>query len=127
MLRRPSYLAAMSWIMEPKGQDSRKQIVIFKKVTTCFNFKDMFRCCQWTGEFHKLVSLRDKLLEHSSTILNTLDHYILQKSIAHNVSKTSAQFIKAHDKKLKKLTKNVVLPFTFLNQGYGMTSLTVTS
>ena len=42
----PSYLAAMSWIMEPKGRDSRKQIVIFKKVTTCFNFKDMFRCCQ---------------------------------------------------------------------------------
>ena len=30
MLRRPSYLAAMSWIMEPKGRDSRKQIVIFK-------------------------------------------------------------------------------------------------
>ena len=33
-------------ILEPKGRDSRKQIVIFKKVTTCFNFKDMFRCCQ---------------------------------------------------------------------------------
>ena len=51
-------------------------------------------------------------MEHSSIILNTLDRYILQKSIAHNVSTTSAQFIKAHDKKLKKLTKNVVLPFT---------------
>ena len=47
-----------------------------------------------------------------ATILNTLDRYILQKSIAHNVSKTTAHFIKAHDKKLKKLTKNVVLPFT---------------
>ena len=63
-------------------------------------------------EFHKLVLQRDNLLEHSSTILNTLDRYILQKSIAHNVSKTSVQFIKAPDKKLKKLTKNVVLPFT---------------
>ena len=41
MLRRPSYMAAMSWIMEPKGRVSRKQIVIFKKVTTCFNFEDM--------------------------------------------------------------------------------------
>lgn len=49
---------------------------------------------------------------HSSTILNTLDRYILQQSISPNVSKTPAQFIKAHDKKLKKLTKNVVLPFT---------------
>ena len=29
-----------------KGRVSRKQIVIFKKVTTCFNFEDMFRCCQ---------------------------------------------------------------------------------
>ena len=29
-----------------EGRDSRKQIVIFRKVTTCFNFKDMFRCCQ---------------------------------------------------------------------------------
>ena len=27
-----------------KGRDSRKQIVIFKKVTTFFNFEDMFRC-----------------------------------------------------------------------------------
>ena len=34
-LKRASYLAAMSWIMEPKG---RKQIVIFKKITTVFFF-----------------------------------------------------------------------------------------
>ena len=32
------------WIMEPKGRDSRKQIVIFKQVTTFFDFEDMFRC-----------------------------------------------------------------------------------
>ena len=37
-LKRPSYLAAMSWIMEPKGPDKRKQIVIFKKITTVFFF-----------------------------------------------------------------------------------------
>ena len=35
-LKRPSYLAAMSWIMEPKGRDKRKQIVIFRKITTVF-------------------------------------------------------------------------------------------
>ena len=43
------------WLLSPldqktfqelKGRDSRKQIIIFKKVTTCFNFKDMLRCCQ---------------------------------------------------------------------------------
>ena len=34
------------YCMEPKGRVSRKQIVIFKKVTTCFNFEDMFQCCQ---------------------------------------------------------------------------------
>ena len=27
-----------------EGCDSRKQIVIFKKVTTFFNLQDMFRC-----------------------------------------------------------------------------------
>ena len=32
------------FIKEPKGRDSRKQIVIFKKVMTFFNFEDMFRC-----------------------------------------------------------------------------------
>ena len=51
MLRRPSYLAAMSWIMEPKGRDSRKQIVIFKKVMTFFNFEDMFRCYKHHRQF----------------------------------------------------------------------------
>ena len=40
------YQFSMGFIIEPKGRDSRKQIVIFRKVTTCFNFKDMFRCCQ---------------------------------------------------------------------------------
>ena len=29
---------------EVKGRDGRKQIVIFKKDTTFFNFEDMFRC-----------------------------------------------------------------------------------
>ena len=59
MLRRPSYLAAMLWIMEPKGRDSRKQIVIFKKVTTCINFKDMFRCCQHHRQLQNQRFLRD--------------------------------------------------------------------
>ena len=39
--RQPSYLK--DYVL-PKGRDSRKQIVIFKKVTTFFNFEDMFRC-----------------------------------------------------------------------------------
>ena len=41
-----SYLRGLKrdCIMEPKGRDSRKQIVIFKKITTFFNLEDMFRC-----------------------------------------------------------------------------------
>ena len=31
-----------------------KQIVIFRKVTTCFNFKDMFRCCQHHCQLHNI-------------------------------------------------------------------------
>ena len=33
---------------------SKKQIVIFRKVTTCFNFKDMFRCCQLHRQLHNI-------------------------------------------------------------------------
>ena len=33
---------------------SRKQIVIFKKVTTCFNFKKKFRCCQHHRQLHNI-------------------------------------------------------------------------
>ena len=51
---------------ELKGRDNRKQIVIFKKVTTCFNFKDMFRCCQHHRQLQniwKTVRLYNKLEE----------------------------------------------------------------
>ena len=33
-------------IQNNQGRDSIEQIVIFRKVMTCFNLKDMFRCCQ---------------------------------------------------------------------------------
>jgi len=47
-----------------------------------------------------------------SSVLNSLDSYILYKAVAHSVTKAANQFIKTHEKKLKNLTRNSVLPFT---------------
>ena len=50
------------------GRDSRKQIVIFKKGTTCFNFKDMFRCCQHHRQLQniwKTVGLYNNKANHT--------------------------------------------------------------
>ena len=47
-----------------------------------------------------------------SSVLNSLDSYILRKAVAHSVAKAANQFIKTHEKKLKNLTRNSVLPFT---------------
>ena len=41
-------------IIEPKGRDSRKQIVIFKKITTFFNLEDMFRCYKHHRQLHNV-------------------------------------------------------------------------
>ena len=47
-----------------------------------------------------------------SSVLNSLDSYILLKAVAHSVAKAANQFMKTHEKKLKNLTRNSVLPFT---------------
>ena len=43
-----------SLIIEPKGRDSRKQMVNFKKITTLFNLKDMFRCYEHHRQLHNV-------------------------------------------------------------------------
>ena len=47
-----------------------------------------------------------------SSVLNSLDSYILHKAVAHSVAKAENQFIKTHEKKLNNLTRNSILPFT---------------
>ena len=39
---------------ELKGRDSRKQIVIFTKITTFFNLKHMFRCYEHHRQLHNV-------------------------------------------------------------------------
>ena len=46
-----------------------------------------------------------------SSVLNSLDSYLLRKAVAHSVAKAANQFIKTHEKKLKNLTRNSVLSF----------------
>ena len=55
---------------------------------------------------------RDRLKNRISETLSSIDRYILHKSVGHNVTKGVKEFIKTHEKKLKNLTKNSVLPFT---------------
>lgn len=63
-------------------------------------------------EHRKLLCKRNNLMTRISSILNSLDSYILCKAVAHSLAKAANQFIKTHEKKLKNLTRNSVLPFT---------------
>ena len=65
-----------------------------------------------TKEHHRLLLERDRLKNRISETLSSIDRYILHKSVDHNVTKGVKEFIKTHEKKLKNLTKNSVLPFT---------------
>ena len=55
-----------------------------------------------TKEHHRLVLERDKLKNRISETLSSIDRYILHKSVDHNVTKGVKEFIKTHEKKLKK-------------------------
>ena len=56
--------------------------------------------------------LRARQTFHLCHILDGIDFYILQKAITHNVNQSVANVIKTHTRKLEKLTRNTVLPFT---------------
>ena len=54
-----------------------------------------------TKKHHRLVLEKDRLKEQTSETPSSIDRYILQRSIDHNVEKGVKEFIKTHEKKLK--------------------------
>ena len=63
-------------------------------------------------EFRRLLLARDKLSTQIHEVLSSIDFCILQKAINRNVHQAEAKVIKTHTRKLEKLTRNTVLPFT---------------
>ena len=60
----------------------------------------------------RLYQCQKQLLSNISSILNSVDFYILQSSVDYNVNKAVIKIVKTHTEKLRKLTRNTVLPFT---------------
>ena len=54
-----------------------------------------------TKKHHRLVLEKDRLKKQTSETPSSIDCYILQRSIDHNVEKGVKEFIKTHEKKLK--------------------------
>ena len=54
-----------------------------------------------TKKHHRLVLGKDRLKKQTSETLSSIDRYILQRFIDHNVKKRVKEFIKTHEKKLK--------------------------
>ena len=62
-------------------------------------------------ELCRLTIVRDKLAENINGIVSNIDRYILHRTIKNNVKKAVKRVIATHEKKLKNLTQNTVLPF----------------
>ena len=65
-----------------------------------------------TKEYKKLLFVKNKLMSDIGTILNSVDFYVLKKSVSFNVKKAVDKVIKSHTKKLERLARNTFLPFT---------------
>ena len=63
-------------------------------------------------EHRKLIHVRVQLTTRVQGILKSVDFYILKRTLQHNVTKATAQFVETHHKKLKNLTRNKSIPFT---------------
>ena len=63
-------------------------------------------------EYRRLLLARDKLSTQIRDVLSSFDFYILQKALNRNVHQAEAKVIETHTRKLEKLTRNTVLPFT---------------
>lgn len=65
-----------------------------------------------TKEYQRLLLARDRLSTQICDVLSSIDFYNLQKAINRNVNQSEAKVIETHTRKLEKLTRNAVLPFT---------------
>ena len=60
----------------------------------------------------ELIHVREQLATRVRGILNSVDFYILNRTLHHNITKATPHFVKTHHKKLKNLTRNKSIPFT---------------
>ncbi|XP_068739114.1 uncharacterized protein [Montipora capricornis] len=78
-------------------------------------------------EFSKLTLVRDRLADHINGVVNNIDRYILHRSVKYNVGKAVKRVIATHEKKLKNLTRNMVLPFSPTETVTNLSSQNLTS
>lgn len=78
-------------------------------------------------ELCKLTIVRDRLAVHINGIVSNIDGYILHGTIKYNVKKAVKRVIATHEKKLKSLTRNVVLPFASTETVTNLSSHNLTS
>lgn len=65
-----------------------------------------------TKERNKLVLEVDQLSRQIRSIISSVDYYILWNAVRKNVDECERKTILTHEKKLRNLTKNSVLPFS---------------
>ena len=78
-------------------------------------------------EHRKLIHLRDQLGTCVQGILNSVDFYILNRTLLPNVTKATTHFVKTHHKKLTNLTRNKSIPFTSNETVTNLSSHSLTS
>ena len=64
------------------------------------------------AEKQKAEAKLNRSITRIQEVLSGLDWFIVRRSIKVNVDKSSEKVIKTHQKKLQRLTRNTVLPFT---------------
>ena len=62
-------------------------------------------------EKRKLLYEKDKIENNIRKVLSGIEFYILKKSLERNIDREVHSIVRTHQKKLKALTKNCVLPF----------------
>ena len=78
-------------------------------------------------EYRKLVFERDKLHSEIKAVVATVEMYVLSKAIQRNLKKKEREWIQTHQKKLKNMTKNEILPFTASDTIHNLSSYRLTS
>ena len=58
------------------------------------------------------MDIKNYILKTDKSVVTGIERLILEKSILMNVKKMRTSIIKAHEKKLKNLSKNFILKFT---------------
>ena len=74
-----------------------------------------------------MIHDREQLTTRVQGILNSVDFYRLKRTLQHNVTKATAQFVETHHKKLKNLTRNKSIPFTSNETVTNLSSHSLTS